>query len=157
MEQRAKNKELMISAGSLALGLFMIYLSFFTLDIKTAFIRSAAIFPGIISIVFTILSAIYVINSFKQGGKLTLSTLSVREYLKNETNRGVLKAILLVAAFVFIGVPYISFYISGAILMIFVLLVYVKRVKPIYSIGASLATVAAIYLIFNKVFNLPIK
>lgn len=153
------DKDLLIAIILLLFGLSFIYLSL-QIDVKKYdFIESAASFPFLLSSIFTILSMAYLISSLKKGGKVTfLKTWQSLIYsLRDENNKKVLTAILIISLFIFIGVPYIGFYISGILLMISILIVYVPRVKPLLSIILSACYVGLIYLIFALLFKLQIR
>ena len=72
--------------------------------------------------------------------------------IKNE-----LIGILIVAIYIFLGIPFLGFYISSAILIAFIALFYVRRIKPVVSILIALALTAALYLVFSVGLGMSLK
>jgi|GEM_PF-6762692 len=118
------------------------------------FMQSAKIFPLIISCIMLALSLIYVISSFRKSGKLGLEKIKngTISFLKSSEVRRTALSVLLVGIFIFLGVAKGRFYISCAIFMAFILLMYVRRVKPWISILAVIVFITALYFIFHKLF-----
>ncbi|KJS88342.1 MAG: hypothetical protein JM58_00780 [Peptococcaceae bacterium BICA1-8] len=152
------DKEFILSSILVVFGLYITYLSL-NIDVKSDFVESAAIFPLIISVSFTLFSSIYFIKSLKSGGKPNIQEIkkSLISMYKEPYYRQVSFAIALVAVYIFIGVTYLSFYISSFIFMSVILILFVKRVKVIVSLLSSLLVTAVIYLIFSELFRIPIN
>jgi len=152
------DKELILSSILVVFGLYITYLSL-NIDIKSDFVESAAIFPLIISVSFTLFSSIYFIKSLKSGGKLNIQEIkkSLISVYKEPYNQQVFLAVVLVAVYIFIGVRYLGFYISSFIFMSVIMIKFVRRVKIIISLLSSLLVTVVIYLIFSELFRIPIN
>jgi hypothetical protein len=153
----AKDKDVVISASLILLSLYMVYLSA-TIDIRGSFVQSAAIFPLMVSVCMTQLCIVYFIDSLRKGGRPTPDKIrsSFLSLFKESCNRRVLLAILFVGIFIFFGVTYTSFYVSGAVFMAFIILLCVRKLHFIVSIATTVVFVGLMYLVFNRLFRLPI-
>ena len=124
------------------------------------FVLSAAFLPMLANVFITVLSAMLIITSIIDGGRLSLAkmSLTLKEGSKTAEFRNTLTAIVSVAILIFVGYPLLGFYISGFIFMLFIMLRYVKIVHPILSVVVTLAALGALYGIFVVIFklNLPL-
>lgn len=59
---------------------------------------------------------------------------------------------LIVAVYVFVGIPFIGFYLSSFLLICGITLFYVRSIKPVYAVLVSLALTGLLYLIFSVAF-----
>lgn len=154
MKMTKEDREVITSLVVLGISIFLFVMTL-QIPIKNeTFLQSAKVFPLIISSVMLLLSVIYVINSLRKGGRIQFDKIknSAVAFVKSPEVRRVALAVFFVAIYIFFGVAKGRFYICSAIFMLFILLVYVRRIKPWISIVAALAFTAACYLLFFKVF-----
>ena len=137
----------------IAIGLFVY--SFFIPIKNEKYIQSARVFPNIVTGILVILSVLYVISSFRKvNGGLTWEALkgSLSAFAHSKEVRNIVLAMLLVLIYILFGVKKGRFYISSAIFITAIMLLYVRRVKPWISVLAALCFVGLSYLIFFKIF-----
>jgi hypothetical protein len=159
MNLNNKDKDTLIAIILLAFGICVTYLSLKIEIKKYAFIESAASFPLLLSIIFTLLSIVYLITSVKKGGKVTFQKIwhSLKSNAINQYNKRIIFALSIISLLIFVGVPYLGFYLSGLVFFIFILIVYVPKINPIFSILLGAVFIALLYLIFSLLFQLQIK
>jgi hypothetical protein len=144
--------------------LFIISLLIYTQIIKIrwgskVFLTSAVLLPLNLNILFSILSLALIFTGIRRGGRLDFKNVgaAIKAGIRTNEFRIVLTAMLATALFIFVGVPYIGFFISGGIFMFCILFFYVKHLKKVYSILITAAVLAAIYGIFVLLFKIPLR
>ena len=137
----------------IAIGLF-IYTFFIPIK-NEKYIQSARVFPNIVAGVLLILSILYVIASFRKiDTRISLDAFkgSFSAFIHSKDVHNIVLAIFLVLIYVLFGVKKGRFYISSAIFIAAIMLLYVRRLKPWISVLTALGFVGLAYLIFFKVF-----
>lgn len=122
---------------------------------------SAGMMPMILSIVLVLLSIGLIVRSWKAGGRFRVE----RDCDENGNKlplispeaKKVLINIAATALLVFVGVPYLGFFISSAIFMLAVILVCARNIKWYWSLLIIGATMGIIYVVFVVLFKLPIR
>jgi len=158
MKLSKENRETVISIGTLLLSIWLfIYGSNIPIRNET-FLESARIFPMIVTGIMVLLSLAYVIISVKKSGLVPFEQIkgSVKEFFNSSETRRIFLVILFICIYIFIGVHDGRFYICSVLFVSAMMLLYVKRLKPWVSIIAAIAFVGCLYLLFNKVFMVPI-
>ena len=158
------NRDVWVSIVTFALGTFTII---FALNLPTAksFVQSAGFLPFCLSIALLLLSVILFLMSLKTGinkgntiednaGKTP--RINFKEFFHSNKFM-VIFNMLLVAFLVFVCIPYMGFFISGTIFMLYILFTRVKAIKWYWSIIITAVSMTAIWAIFVKLFGLAIK
>lgn len=152
-----KNKDVLMACCILALGIFSFYVSA-KMEIPIEFIESPGIFPGLMSVLMTILGTFYFIRSIRRGGRIKPIQFakSAVTFFKSEENRPIITGILFPGIYVFIGIPFIGFYFSSALFMGVMFYLYVKRWKRWVVFPVSIGITVILYLIFTVLFRAQI-
>jgi putative tricarboxylic transport membrane protein len=95
------------------------------------------------------------------GGRILSISKVMRSFISlyhNDEFKRVLLAVVFVALFIFVGVNYIGFYISGAIFMFVILMTFVKNMKRklTWSIIFSILYSVILFVIFKMIFKIPL-
>lgn len=56
-----------------------------------------------------------------------------------------------------LGIPYLGFYVSSALLVLGITLGYVRRIKPYWAVLIAVAVTAILYLIFAVAFGMRLR
>ena len=155
MQMTKQEKESMISVAFLLISLFFFW-SCFLINNKGSIMQSARLVPLIVTGVMLLLSVISLIKNICIGGFPSPAKVAgaVKASVANKQTQGTLLAILIVAIYIFLGIPYLGFYISSFLLIGFITLYFVRRIKPIWGIVIAVALTAAIYVIFRVALNM---
>ena len=122
------------------------------------YVQSARNFPQIISSVMALLSTLYVIAAFRRRQDLTWGRFRqcVKTFLKAESTRRIMAAIVLIGIYIFLGVQKGRFYISSLLFMIVALSLYARRVKPVVAVLAAAAFIGCCWLLFYRIFGIQL-
>ena len=158
MKLKQADKDL-ITGGVLLVISLLAYTQIAKIKVTGEFIKSAALLPLCVNVLFTVLSIALIMTSVKKGGRINFSQIGAvaKAGMKTRTFRIIVTAMVSIAVLIFIGVRYIGFFVYGGIFMFCILLFFVKSIKPIYSVLITAATLAVIYGIFIALFKIPLK
>jgi hypothetical protein len=144
--------------------LFVISLLFYTQIVKIrwgskVFMTSAIVLPLNLNILFSILSLALIFTSIRKGGRLSFRNIkdAVKTGVRTKEFRVVIIAMIATALLIFIGVPYIGFFVSGGFFMLCILFFYVKYLKKVWSLLITVTVLVAIYGIFVLLFKIPLR
>lgn len=105
-----------------------------------------------------LLASVFLIRSLAQARPSPAKLWgSLKAVLASREWRNIFLSIGIVALYVFVGVPYLGFYLSSIVVMLFISLYYVRRIHPAISILSSAALTGLLYLIFSVVFKIPLQ
>lgn len=151
------DKDLLIAFFIEALAIYIFYLSL-TMPSRGDLTESPGIFPGLMSIILFIFGFAYLVRSIRRGAGIRLGQLgrSIIPFLKDKENRPILLGFLFPGIYVFIGIPFIGFYISSLIFMGVMFYLYVKRWRKWFFLPVSVGITVLLYLIFSQLFMLQI-
>lgn len=160
MRSNEHSKNLWIGTFLLIVGAASLYIAATTRRFQE-FILSAGLMPLILSIILMLLSVGLIIRSWRAGGRFCIQ----REYdetgnklpLISPAAKKVLINIAATALLVFVGVPYLGFFISGGLFMLAVILSCARNIKWYWSILITGVAMGIIYLVFVVLFKLPIR
>lgn len=157
MKSTDRNHETSVALLLVALGMYASIMSF-NIAIRTPLLISARIFPAIISVLFTLIAVGHFIGLYAGGGRVSPAMwyAGVKTVFLHPERRRVLATILLLAVYIFLGLPFFGFFRSSIVFMLFVLLLFVRRNRLI-SIMYSFAYVGVLFLIFVRFFRIPIR
>lgn len=153
-----QDKEFLVAYLILIAGLYVCIASF-TMPSRGGLAESPGIFPGIMGVTLLILGFAYALRAKRHGGNFKLNQLGrlfISMFAAGQ-NKQICLAILFVSVYVFLGVPFLGYYYSSALFMAVMFLIYVKRTRPWVSVITSISLALFLYLVFNKLFMLPIK
>jgi hypothetical protein len=153
MDKKSLDKDVLASLCMLLVGIFFAVASL-NVKRKGMFILSPGMFPFLCAIVLILLALIYLIRSLKRGGHVSGFGKIFADIVRLSENRQILLAIAMVAFFVFVGIRYISYYITAVVFLFIIGFVFVKRFKWWHTVIYALAVPGIIYLIFNKIFSI---
>jgi hypothetical protein len=141
----------------LALALGWLWLST-SLPMRGDVIESPGIFPGLVSVVLLVLGIAYAVRSLLRGGRLRLGAVArgAAPLVAARARRPLILGILFPAAYVFVGIPLIGFYVSSAIFMAAMFYAYVPRWRRWVFLPLAAGITLALYLIFSRLFQSPI-
>ena len=123
-------------------------------------LQSARLMPLIITILLLFLSVIYFIRSLI---KARPSPQKLAASLKNAITaskelKGIFLSISLVAIYIFAGIPLLGYYISSALLISFIGILFLrKRLHWGICLAVGLALTGLLYLIFSVAFRIPLR
>lgn len=160
MRSNGNSRDLWIGVFLLIIGAASLYIATTTRRFQE-FILSAGMMPMILSIVLVLLSIGLIVRSWKAGGRFRVE----RDCDENGNKlplispeaKKVLINIAATALLVFVGVPYLGFFISSAIFMLAVILVCARNIKWYWSLLITGATMGIIYVVFVVLFKLPTR
>lgn len=158
MRLTQQQRETVISFITVLVTVFLFVSTFFiNMDVK--FLSSARLMPLLVTSLMLLLSLIYFVRSVSKSGFVSPKTAfgALKESVKDPTVNSTLKATGIVALYIFVGIRYIGFYISSFLLIAFIALYFVRRIKPLYSILISLALSGLLYLIFRVAFKIYLR
>jgi hypothetical protein len=124
------------------------------------FVYSAAFLPLTANILLSVLVVALIGKSIAKGGarvKLAEFGGAIKNGVKTAEFRTVGIAIVTIFLLIWVAMPLLGFWISGAIYMLFILLFFVKKFKPWVSIIVTAVSLAVIYGIFNLIFMVPLR
>lgn len=150
MQMTKQEKESMVSAAFLLISLFF-FGSCFLINNKGSIMQSARLMPLITTGVMLLLSVISLVKNVRAGGFPSPAKIagSLKASILDPNVQGTFLAIFIVAVYIFLGLPFLGFYLSSLILIGFITLYFVRRIKPIWGIVIAVALTAAIYLVFR--------
>ncbi len=151
------DRDFLISCFVILLAIFIFWTSM-TMPMRGDLIESPGIFPGLMSVILFILGVVYALRSLKRGGRIKFGELlhSIAPLFTSKQNRPIILGIIFPGLYVFVGIPFIGFYVSSAIFMTVMFYSYVKKWRRWPFLPISLGVTACLYLIFNKLFMLQI-
>jgi hypothetical protein len=132
----------------------------FTLPMRGDFAESPGIFPGLMGILLILFGAILAGRSLKKGGCLRWGQFfrSISPFFTSPEHRSVLMGIFFPAIYIFVGIPFIGFYVSSALFMTVMFYLFVKKWRRWFLfLPIAVGLTVLLYLIFNKLFMLQIK
>ena len=151
------DKDFLVACFVVALAILIFWTSL-RMPMRGDLIESPAAFPGLMSGVLFIFGVFYAIRSLSRGGRFKLDQLihSVVPLFISKKNRPIILGIFFPAAYAFVAIPLIGFYISSALFMTIMFYAYVKRWRRWFFLSVSIGITIGLYLIFNKLFMLQI-
>ncbi len=143
-------KELITGIVCLAVSC-LILASCFLINGKGTWMQSARLMPVIVSGVMILISTCMIIRAAKKGGAKELGSYcaSFGNGIKSEEFKRNISAILIVAVYIFLGIPFLGFYISSFILISAIMLIFVRRVKPVFGVLTAVLLTVVLYLVFK--------
>lgn len=153
-----EQKESLISLVLLVISVAL-FCSVFLINNKGTVMQSARLLPFMTTGLMILLSGAGLIRNLRRGGFPSFSvwTGAVKAWFQDAKIRNELIGIVIVAIYIFLGIPFLGFYISSAILIAFIALFYVRRIKPVFSILIALALTAVLYLVFSVGLGMSLK
>lgn len=150
MRMTKQEKESVISAVLLLMALFF-FASCFLINNKGSIMQSARLMPLITTGIMILLSLTSLLKNIRAGGFPTPQKIlgSIRAAVLDSGAQRSLLAILIVAIYIFLGIPFLGFYISSFILVGFITVYFVRRLKPYWGILIALLLTGALYLVFR--------
>lgn len=153
------DRDLRVGCLVFLFGVTVSWLSF-TLPMRGDFIESPGIFPGLMGLLLTLFGAILAGRSYRKGGRLRPGPFvrSIVPFFASTENRPVLLGILFPALYIFVGVPFIGFYVSSALFMAVMFYLFVEKWRRRFVfLPVAIGLTVLLYLIFNKLFMLQIR
>lgn len=132
----------------------------FTMPMRGEFIESPGIFPGLMGVLLILFGAILAGRSFKKGGSLRLGEFfrSIIPFFTSPEHRSVLQGILFPAIYIFVGIPFIGFYVASGLFMTVMFYLFVKKWRRWFLfLPVAVGLTILLHLIFNKLFMLQIR
>jgi hypothetical protein len=154
----ALDRDLRVGCLTLVFGLFICWASF-TMPSRGGLIESPGIFPGLMGILLILFAVILIARSWVKGGRIHAARIfgSAVSIVKSKEHRPVIMGIILPAAYIFVGIPLIGFYLSSALFMTVMFYLFVKRWRKWFLfLPVALAITGILYLTFNTLFQLQI-
>lgn len=150
MQMSKQEKESVISAVLLLIALFF-FVPCFWINDKGSIMQSARLMPFIVTGLMILLSLISLIKNVRAGGFPSPGKIvgSIRAAALDSGAQRSLLAILIVAIYIFLGIPFLGFYISSFLLVGFITVYFVRRIKPYWGILIALLLTGALYLVFR--------
>ena len=120
--------------------------------------ESPGVFPGLMSIILVILGAILLARSIRRGGgiRLAQAAKSTAAFFSSEDNRSLIPGILFPAVYIFLGIPFLGFYVSSALFMGVMFYLYVRRWRRWVFLPVSIGVTILLYLVFTIFFQAQI-
>jgi hypothetical protein len=127
------------------------FCSCFLINNKGIVMQSARLMPMMITSVMLLLSLVSLIKNIRAGGFPGPAKIwhSIKAGLQSESLQSTLLAILIVAIYIFFGLAYLGFYLSSMLLIGFISLFYVRRIKPYQGILIAVLLTALLYVVFR--------
>ena len=118
-----------------------------------------SLLPYIVTGCMFLLSMTGIIQSLRNNGRPTLGKIkgSLLAAAADKTVRQTTLAIAIVAVYIVLGIPYLGFYVSSALLVLGITLGYVRRIKPYWAVLIAVAVTAILYLIFAVAFGMRLR
>jgi hypothetical protein len=83
---------------------------------------------------------------------------SISPFFTSPEHRSILMGISFPAIYIFVGIPFIGFYVSSALFMTVMFYLFVKKWRRWFLfLPIAVGLTVLLYLIFNKLFMLQIK
>jgi len=145
-------------------GCFVLGLGVFSFRVAASMIspselaESPGVFPGLMSIILVILGAILLARSIRRGGgiRLAQAAKSTAAFFSSEDNRSLIPGILFPAVYIFLGIPFLGFYVSSALFMGVMFYLYVRRWRRWVFLPVSIGVTILLYLVFTIFFQAQI-
>lgn len=153
------DRDLRVGCLVFLFGVTVSWLSF-TLPMRGDFIESPGIFPGLMGLLLTLFGAILAGRSYRKGGRLRPGPFvrSIIPFFTSPEHRSVLLGILFPAVYLFVGVPFIGFYVSSGLFMMVMFYLFVKKWRRWgLFVPIAIGLTVLLYAIFNKLFMLQIR
>ena len=159
MRLSKQDKEVLIYSGLTAITLLLFGMIFKINNRGNSFSESPRLLPLIVVICMMLLCLVGMLRALKSNGRPTFAKISgsFKAACADEKVRSTTLAIVIVALYIFAGIPLLGFYLSSFLLICGITLGYVRRIKPIWAIVISLALTGLLYLIFAVAFNLRLR
>jgi len=154
MQMNKQEKESVISAVLLLISLFF-FVSCFSINNKGTIMQSARLLPVITCCMMILISSASLIKNVRTAGFPAPAKIwgSIKASVQDPKAQQTLFTILVVSIYIFLGIPFLGFYISSFILMAFIVVYCVRRIKPLYGILIALGLTLALYLLFRVGLN----
>ena len=135
----------------------LVFYSIFLIPTRGKLAQSARLLPYIVTIIMFLLSLSYFIRSAIKArpGPVKVARAMIAALREPET-KNLLLSIGIIALYIFILVPYVGFYISSLALIMFISLVYVRRIPAWISVLSSVFVTAFLYVVFYYLFRIPL-
>ena len=155
MRLSKEERETLVSAIVLLISLFFFF-SVFWIPHREI-LQSPRLMPHIITSIMVLLSIVYFIRSARQGVPNPAKIAgSFKGVLASSQWRNIFVSIAMISLFIFLGIPFLGFYISSFIFMSVVIIYFLRSLHFLLSILISLCLTAALYGIFQVAFMLNI-
>ena len=154
-----EDKEVLVFPGFLVVTVFLL-ISIFSINQRgKSIVESPRLLPMIVVGCMFLICGGGLTRSLRAHGRPTLAKVggSLRACAADPQVRRILLSMLIVAVYVFVGIPFIGFYLSSFLLICGITLFYVRSIKPVYAVLVSLALTGLLYLIFFVAFNLRLQ
>lgn len=153
-----EDKEVLVFSGFLVVTVFLL-ISIFSINQRgKSIVESPRLLPMIVVGCMFLICGVGLTRSLRAHGGLRLPRSAVAAACAADPQvRRILLSMLIVAVYVFVGIPFIGFYLSSFLLICGITLFYVRSIKPVYAVLVSLALTGLLYLIFSVAFNLRLQ
>jgi len=122
------------------------------------FLYSAMMLPMVSNVMFSFLSAVLIVKGVLKGGRPRREWIDViKNGVLSKKFRTVTTAMVSIGVLIFVAMPLIGFWASGAIFMLGALLFYVRAFNPIVSILVTAATLGSLYGLFVMLLGFRIS
>lgn len=150
MRMSKQERESLISGVFLLVSVFF-FCSCFWINNKGILMQSARLMPLIVTSIMMLLSLIGLVKNVRAGGFPGPAKIvgSIRAAVTDPGFQRTVLAILIVALYIFLALPFLGFYLSSALLIGFIAVYFVRRIKPYWGIAIALALTGALYLVFR--------
>jgi len=157
MSIKNNEKETLIGLGMLLISVFFFISVFFITDKGDIFI-SPRLVPFIVTSFMILLSLLYFIKHAVKGfPKFSDFKETISLCFKKTDFKSTFWSIVIVAIYIFIGIPIIGFYVSSVGLISFILIKYSRKPHPAWAVLISIITSGVFYLIFGMILHLSLR
>lgn len=159
MRLTKEDKEVLIYSVLMLVTFVLFALTFQIKHRGATAMESPRLLPFIVEGCMFLLSGAGIIKSIQQNGRPTLAKLkgSFMAVVADKQARQTALAIVIVAGYILVGIPYLGFYLSSGILVLGITLGYLRQIKPWWAVLIALAVTGVLYLIFAVSFGLRLR
>lgn len=150
MQLKKEERETVVSIGMLVLSLFL-FASCFSIRESAPGLGSPRLMPYIVTGLMIIISIVMTVRSLiRSKGLVPVSKLvsSLKDVLGNKEWIHIFQAIGIVLVYIALGIPFLGFYPSSFIVMLFCTICYVKGISKIKAVIYSAILTVILYLVF---------
>lgn len=159
MIENNKHLDLLSSVVLFGLSIFSVFEGFrMTKDSGKALAVSPGLMPIVLGSALALCAVLLFINSIMHVGlkvQLKNSYTWLSQCIKDKLTHNILGGIAILGVYTFLLLEIFPFWLSSIIFLGFILL-YLNATTPIKAVAVSLATVAIIVVLFNKIFHVPL-
>lgn len=159
MRLTKEDKEVLIYSVLMLVTLVLFALTFQINQRGSSIMESPRLLPYIVTGCMFLLSISGIIQSLRNNGRPTFAKIkgSFLAAAADGAARQTMLAIVIVAVYILLGIPYLGFYASSALLVLGITLGYVRRIKPYWAVVIAVAVTAGLYLIFAVAFGMRLR